>query len=256
MDKCNTRVKEIEEKFHIRKSRTTAKLDYIQSATGLVLALFVWAHLFLESSILLGKDAMYFVSKLLEAEPILGKPYPIIITVLGLTISTILVVHALVAARKFPGSYKQYKIFKSHSIRMNHLDTKLWFVQAATGFILFFTASVHLFIVTTHPADIGPYASADRMVGEWMAPLYVLLLITSVLHANIGLYRLAVKWGWFDGRNPKKNRIILQKIRNISIVFFILLGLASISSYVKIGLEDGRAHNGERYVPTYERGVE
>jgi len=256
MDGCQSRLEEIEHDFGVKKSRTMAKLDYIQSATGLILALFVWMHLILESSILFGKEAMYFISKLLEGEIIFGKSYPIIISILGVSIITILVIHALVAVRKFPGNYRQYRVFKGHAIRLNHLDTKLWFVQVVTGFILFFTASVHLFIVTTHPADIGPYLSSDRMINGWMAPLYILLLITSVLHANIGLYRLSIKWGWFDGKNPKKNRKILQKIRDISLVFFILLGLASIATYVKIGLEDGRSHSGERYIPTHEIEVQ
>lgn len=250
MDKCLSRVQEIEEKFSVRKSRTTAKLDYTQSATGLILALFVWIHLILESSILLGKDTMYKVSKLLEGEPIFGQPYPIIVTIIAVFIAIVFLIHALVAIRKFPGSYKQYKIFKAHAKRMNHLDTKLWFYQIVTGFMLFFLASVHIFIVMTKPSYIGPYASSDRMVAEWMAPLYVLLLIAAVLHGTIGLYRLSVKWGWFEGKNPKKNRKILQKLRNILIVFFLTLGLLSIATYVKIGLEH-KDNVGERYVPTY-----
>ena len=255
MDGKGTRLEEIEHDFGINKSRMMAKLDYIQSATGLFLALFVWAHLFLESSILLGKDAMYNVSKLLEGEFVFGEPYPIIITIIAIIIGLILFVHAVVAARKFPGSYKQYKVFKSHTLRMNHLDTKLWFIQVATGFVLFFTATVHIYVVMSHPAEIGPYLSSDRMIKEWMLPLYVLLLITSVLHANIGFYRLSIKWGWFEGKNAKKSRKILQKIRNISIVFFIGLGLLSIFNYAKIGLEDTRPHTGERYIPTHETEV-
>jgi len=250
MDNCLSRVQEIEEKFGVKKSRTTAKLDYIQSATGLILALFVWAHMFLESSILISKDAMYEISKLLEGEPIFGQPYPIIITFIAVFVTIVFVVHAVVAVRKFPAGYKQYKIFKAHSIRMNHLDTKLWSLQVWTGFFLFFLATVHLFIVMTHPADVGPFASSDRMVSEWMAPLYVLLLISAVLHATVGLYRLCIKWGWFDGANPKQNRKILQKLRNILIVFFLSLGLLSIATYVKIGIEH-KDKVGQRYTPTY-----
>jgi fumarate reductase subunit C len=42
-----------------RKSRWPAKLDWLQSASGLVLGLFMWGHMFFVSSILLGKDAMW-----------------------------------------------------------------------------------------------------------------------------------------------------------------------------------------------------
>ena len=49
-----------------KKSRLPAKLDYIQSFTGGFLALFMWAHMLLVSSILISKDFMYTVTKLLE----------------------------------------------------------------------------------------------------------------------------------------------------------------------------------------------
>ena len=41
-----------------------ARLDLVQSLTGLALALFMWTHLILVSSILLGKDAMLFVTQM------------------------------------------------------------------------------------------------------------------------------------------------------------------------------------------------
>ncbi|MFM2055365.1 MAG: Fumarate reductase cytochrome b subunit, partial [Pseudomonadota bacterium] len=40
-----------------RKSRWPAFMDVTQSASGLVLALFMWGHMFFVSSILLGYDA-------------------------------------------------------------------------------------------------------------------------------------------------------------------------------------------------------
>ena len=36
--------------------------------------------------------------------------------------------------RKLPGNFKQYQVMKAHSKSMNHDDTKLWFIQAFTGF--------------------------------------------------------------------------------------------------------------------------
>ena len=62
----------LEVEHGVRKSRIPAKLDYIQSMTGLILALFMWGHLLLVSSILLGKDVMYTVTKFLEGKMILG----------------------------------------------------------------------------------------------------------------------------------------------------------------------------------------
>ena len=49
-----------------RKSRWPARLDWVQSASGLLLALFMWGHMFFVSSILLGKDAMWSVTRFFE----------------------------------------------------------------------------------------------------------------------------------------------------------------------------------------------
>ena len=50
-------------KRNLKKSRIPARLDFLQSATGLILALFILLHLLFEGSILFGKDAMYRLSK-------------------------------------------------------------------------------------------------------------------------------------------------------------------------------------------------
>ena len=60
---------------------------------------------------------------------------------------------------------------------MKHKDTNLWFYQALTGFIMFFLGSVHIYVMASHPDQIGPYASADRFVSEYFWPLYLVLLV-------------------------------------------------------------------------------
>jgi fumarate reductase subunit C len=129
---------------------------------------------------------------------------------------------------------------------MKHGDTTLWFWQIFTGFAMFFLGSVHLYVIMTHPAEIGPYASSDRVWSEFMWPLYILLLLAVEFHGSIGLYRLAVKWGWFDGKNPRASRKILKKAKWIVTVVFLTLGVLSLAAYIKIGI----AHKdkvGERY---------
>ena len=97
---------------------------------------------------------------------------------------------------------------------MRHEDTTLWFWQVFTGFALFFLASVHLYIMLTRPDRIGPYESADRVWSEHLWPLYILLLLAVELHGGIGLYRLAVKWGWFAGTdaNATRRRLKLAQV--------------------------------------------
>ena len=35
-----------------------------------------------------------------------------------------------------------------------------------------------------------------------MWPLYLVMLFAVEFHGGIGLYRLALKWGWFEGARP------------------------------------------------------
>lgn len=232
-----------------KKSRVPAKLDYMQSATGLFLALFMWAHMLLVSSILVSKDFMYSVTKMLEGSFIVEGGNPLFVSISVAVIFVIFITHAALGMRKLPGNFKQYQVMKAHSKNMQHDDTKLWFIQAFTGFAMFFLGSVHLYIMMSNPAEIGPYASSDRVVSDWMWPLYILLLLAVEFHGTIGLYRLCVKWGWFDGTNPKETRKTLKKIKWGLTIFFLVLGFASLAAYIKIGL-DHKANYGERYVPT------
>ena len=232
-----------------KKSRLPAKLDYLQSATGLFLALFMIAHMFLVSSILISKDFMYKVTKVLEGSFIFEGGQPLLVSIGALTIFIIFIAHAGLAMRKFPINYRQFIKYRQHMKLMKHSDTNLWFIQAITGFAMFFLGSVHIYIMMTQPDNIGPYASSDRMVTEWMWPLYLVLLIAVELHGSIGLYRLAIKWGWFDGENPRKTRKILKNIKIAMSVFFITLGLATLIAYIKIGIEH-KPNAGERYKPS------
>ena len=232
-----------------KKSRVPAKLDYIQSATGLFLGLFMWGHMLLVSSILISKDFMYGVTKFLEASFIVDGGSPILVSIAALVIFIIFITHAAMGMRKLPGNFKQYQVMKAHADNMDHEDTKLWFIQAFTGFAMFFLGSIHLYIIMTNSDAIGPYASADRVWSEWMWPLYILLLLAVEFHGTIGLYRLAVKWGWFDGNDPKAARAKLKTWKKALTYFFLILGFATLAAYMKIGM-DHADKAGERYVPT------
>jgi fumarate reductase subunit C len=84
-----------------------------------------------------------------------------------------------------------------------------------------------------------------------MWPLYILLLLAVEFHGTIGLYRLAVKWGWFDGDDPKATRKKLKTYKKALTWFFLILGFATLAAYMKIGYENAQAGKvGERYTPT------
>lgn len=232
----------------LHKSSTPARLDLLQSATGLILALFIMGHILFEATILISKDAMYEMTRFFEGYYFFGETYPGIISFLAGAVSLIMVLHAFTAMRKFPSSYRQYSIYRKHAAQFGHSDTKLWLWQIITGFMMFFLASIHLYTMISNPAEIGPFASADRIVSGWMWPLYLLLLISVVLHAFIGLYRLALKWGWFEGKKPKQSRKLMKKVMIAAILFYLGVGLAALGTYIVIGVEHADKV-GERYHP-------
>ncbi len=233
-----------------RKSRWPARLDLTQSVTGLLLALFMWGHMFFVSSILISKDAMWTVTRAFEGYFIFGRSYPWIVSLVVAVIITLLVVHAALAVRKFPGNYQQFHTLRGHMRMMKHEDTTLWFWQVATGFALFFLASVHLYIMLTRPDRIGPFESADRVWSDHMWPLYIVLLLAVELHGGIGLYRLAVKWGSFASADPAAMRRRLKRLKWAITAFFLVLGFTTLAAYMKIGIEH-RDRYGEPYVPTF-----
>jgi len=222
-----------------KKSRIPARLDFLQSATGLILALFISFHLIFESSILLGKDAMYHLTKAFELDFIIEGGEPLVISVLAFIVFIIFISHAFIAMRKFPASYREFKSYQTHRKILNHEDTNLWFIQITTGFMMFFLGSIHLYIMMTQPQHIGPFASSDRVYSDVMWPAYLMLLISVILHAGVGLYRLIIKWGWLD-------RFKSKKIIKVAIIFYLIIGLFSLMSYIKIGYEH-RDNYGQKY---------
>src|SRR4030095_12212060 len=97
-----------------RKSHLPARLDFVQSASGLFLGLFMWGHMAFVSTILISNDAMYWVTKMFEGEFILGKAYSGIVAGVVAVVSFLFVLHGLLAMRKFPANWNEYRSFASH----------------------------------------------------------------------------------------------------------------------------------------------
>ena len=231
-----------------KKSRIPARLDLAQSGTGLILGLFMWVHMLLVGSVILGKGSFNFVAKTMELSFLsdTGHGYPIAVFFAVLTIFTLFILHALLGVRKFPISWKQHRIMRDQMEMMNHTDTNLWYIQVVSGFLMFFLGSVHLYIMLTNPGSIDPYLSADRVVSGNMWFLYLILLICVELHATIGIYRLCMKWGWFAGKDPKASRKKMKLIKNRLTIFFLSVGVLALLVFIVIGINH-RDNVGERY---------
>ena len=74
------------------------------------------------------------------------------------------------------------------------------------------------------------------------------MLFAVEFHGGIGLYRLALKWGWFAGSDPLVTRRRLREFKWAITAFFLVLGVATLAAYVRIGI-DHAPHYGEPYVP-------
>lgn len=221
-----------------KKSRIPARLDLIQSGTGLFLGLFMWLHMLFVSTILISKDAFNAVVSLFELRFISDSPFMSYCTfIVAVGVLVIFFVHAALGMRKFPINFRQWQIYRAHASRMKHEDTTLWLIQACTGFIMFFLASAHLMIIATSP-ELSADVSSNRMFTHLMWLFYLVLLFSVELHGSIGLYRLCVKWGWFEGSNYKETRAKLKKAKWVLSAFFIVLGLLSMIAFLKIGYQN------------------
>ena len=129
-----------------------------------------------------------------------------------------------------------------------------------TGFVLFFLGSAHLFVIMLSPNSpdaligIGSVASSLRFVEQHFWLLYLFLLIAVELHGSIGLYRLAVKWGWFDkwGKTPEQTRKVLQKVKTAMTIFFLALGFLTYGAYIKLGMEISNSEKRLEKINTHE----
>ena len=75
---------------------------------------------------------------------------------------------------------------------------------------------------------------------------YLVLLLSVELHGSIGLYRLCVKWGWFEGKDAKASRKKLKTAKWVVSAVFIVLGLASLAAFLKIGYHNYSTGNWEK----------
>lgn len=218
-----------------RSSRWPARLDLIQSSTGLVLALFLSVHLLLDSAILIGPHAADFVARAFEGAFIFARPQPWIISVVAVILLILVVVHAVLAMRKLPGNYAQYRALAQQTALIRHSDTTLWRWQAITGFALFFLVAPHLLLVMLQPADIGAEASARRIVGDLAVFYYLVFLPVVIVHAAFGTYRVLLKWG-HPPIATAAGRARARRITWIVGLAYLALGLASLAAYVRFGL--------------------
>lgn len=217
--------------INLKIKKWSAWLDLSQSLSGVILAVFLWTHLVLVSSILFGADAMSWVARMMELSFLSsdGHGYPWVVTCIAIGIAVLAFIHVLVALQKLPMSLQQQRALRQQMQVIKHSETRLWRWQAITGVVILLLLPVHLWLIGSAPETIGPQGSANRIWNQGVWMLYLPLLLTVELHAAIGIYRVALKWGAARDLN---SRARLRKLKTIISVVFVSVGIASLLAFL------------------------
>lgn len=230
-------------------ARAPLMYEIISGASGLLLALFMWGHVVLVGSILIGERGFDWMATMLE-EYNIAQP-----TVLA--ISALFLIHAVFASRKIPAQLRERKrmIELARSLKNSgreyvatrtayspfqpHIESMLWIWQVRTGMVILVLGSFHLILMGLDvltplfgtAAGIESQTSLARVsAGLWLP--YAVLLLCVEFHASVGLYRLAIKWGaglWISRR-------ALHLIEQV--IFWVVLAIGGLTLVVLAGWLD------------------
>jgi len=204
--------------------RLSAYLDWVQMLSGAALILFMWCHLILVSSILLGPGVMNALAWFFEVTYMAQVGGPLIFLAF--------LVHFVLAARKIPFKTKEQRIMLANAQRMRHTDTWLWVVQAVTAMAILILGGIHMWVVLTNLPITAEKSAARIQTGFWFV-FYLFLLPMVELHVGIGFYRILVKWGFLD----RAGRFGIKKKENLLTTIFIVIGLLSLLRYYFLPLK-------------------
>ena len=196
-------------------SRSSACLDWLQMLTGAALILFMWAHMILVASVIIGPGVMNAIAHFFEATYMAQVGGPLI--------GFVFLLHFVLAARKIPFRAEQQSRIWKHARMLGHRDTWLWLVQVVTAMLILIMGAVHMWVVLTD-LPITAEKSALRIQGGFWMGFYLFLLPLVELHVGVGLYRIAVKWG-FAGRDKRPG---LRRFEYGITGVFILIGVIAL----------------------------
>ncbi|OLN26122.1 Fumarate reductase cytochrome b subunit [Desulfovibrio sp. DV] len=204
--------------------KLAAWLDWVQMLTGAALVLFMWCHLMLVSSVLIGPRVMNALAWFFEVTYMAQVGGPLIFLAF--------LVHFVLAARKIPFKTKEQRVMLSNARRMRHGDTWMWIVQATTAMGILIMGGIHLWVVL-NDLPISAEKSAARIQSGFWFFFYLVLLPMVELHVGVGFYRILVKWGFLD----RPGRFSLKKKENVMTMLFIGIGLLTLLRYFFLPLK-------------------
>ena len=195
-----------------------SRLEIIQAITGVLLILFLWAHVFLVSSVIISPALMNGIADFFERTYMAQIGGPLVLL--------LIVYHFLIAARKMPFRASEFMTFWRNARSLRHKDTWLWVVQVVTAIVILVMASIHIYVVLS-TLPITAEQSASRVQGGWL-PFFLILLPMAELHLGIGFYRLGVKYGYIT----RASRHVWQRNEYVLTGIFILIGLLTLVRFM------------------------
>lgn len=211
--------------MRLAEARRQLVYELISGASGLALAVFMWGHMVLVGSILTGERGFDWLATLLE-DYYIAQSTVVVIFVLFL-------VHAVFASRKIPAQLRERRrvLNLSRDLRNSgrehpastsdhtpfrpHLESMLWIWQVRSGMVILVLGSFHIILLAIDVLTplFGAHAGIESATtlarvgtGLWLP--YGILLLCVEFHASIGLYRLAIKWGFGAGLSRQTLRIV------------------------------------------------
>ena len=203
--------------------KADAWLDFIQMCTGLALILFMWCHMILVSSVIIGPGVMNALARFFEATYMaqLGGPL----------IGLVFLLHFVLAARKVPFRLEQQQTILRHARMLHHGDTWLWVFQAVSGMAILIIGAAHMWVVLSG-LPINAFVSAARIQHWPWLVFYIFLLFLVEIHLGVGLYRIGVKWGVIKRANRKQ----AKRWELILTLCFLTIGVATLIRFVFLDL--------------------
>jgi fumarate reductase subunit C len=211
-----------------RMPRTAAYLDVGEMLSGVLLVIFMIAHLLLVATIIIGPEAFRALAIWLEETF-----YFAYIAVVGVIL--LIGAHVVLAVSKIPTNWNKHAKILSMSRSMPHLDTFLWIVQVVTGLLIAFFASVHLWMIsTTFP--ITPEQSSARVYGQFTW-FYIIAVFVVEVHLSVGFYRIVAKWGLWS-------RKFMHWFHYLQMLIFWAIGYYALYRFYQLGAEAASAAAG------------
>ncbi|QJT11322.1 succinate dehydrogenase/fumarate reductase cytochrome b subunit [Oceanidesulfovibrio marinus] len=202
-------------------SRTAAYMDWAQMLTGAILILFMWSHMILVSSVIIGPGAMNALAVFFESTGLAQVGGPII--------GVLFLFHFVLAARKVPFRLDQQKVFLKHSRMLHHGDTWLWVIQAVSAMIILIMGAAHMWVVLTDLPITAAKSAARMQHWPWLI-FYLCLLPLVELHVSIGFYRIGVKWGFIK----RSSRTGGKKLERGLLIVFLVIGFLTIIRFLTL----------------------